>query len=32
MAHGLETLGLLMIGLAQNGAGTFDLAVTVDIG
>ncbi len=32
MAHTLEALGLLMIGLARNGAGTFDLAVKVDIG
>lgn len=32
MAHGLEMLGLLMIGLAQNGAGTFDIAVRVDVG
>lgn len=31
-AHALEALGLLMIGLAQNGAGTFDLAVEVDLG
>jgi predicted dinucleotide-binding enzyme len=30
MAHPLEALGLLLIGLAQNGAGTFDLAVNVD--
>jgi hypothetical protein len=32
MAQTLESLGLLMIGLAKNGAGTFDLAMHVDIG
>lgn len=32
MAQTLESLGLLMIGLAKNGAGTFDLALHVDIG
>jgi predicted dinucleotide-binding enzyme len=32
MSHALETLGLLMIGLARNGAGTFDIAVGIDIG
>jgi len=32
MARTLESLGLLMIGLAKNGAGTFDLAMHVDIG
>lgn len=32
MAHGLEMLGVLMIGLARNGAGSFDLALKVDIG
>lgn len=32
MAQTLESLGLLMIGLAINGAGTFDLAMRVDIG
>jgi predicted dinucleotide-binding enzyme len=32
MAQTLESLGLLMIGLAKNGAGTWDLAMKVDIG
>lgn len=32
MAQTLESLGLLMIGLARNGAGTFDIAMHVDIG
>jgi len=32
MAQTLEALGLLMIGLARNGAGTFDIALNVDIG
>ncbi|WP_413724365.1 NADPH-dependent F420 reductase [Sodalis sp. RH16] len=32
MAQTLESLGLLMIGLAKNGAGTFDIAMHVDIG
>jgi len=32
MAQTLESLGLLMIGLARNGAGTFDIAMRVDIG
>ena len=32
MAHALEMLGLLMIGVARNGAGTFDIAFTIDIG
>ena len=32
MAQTLESLGLLMIGLAKNGAGTFDIALRVDIG
>lgn len=32
MAHTLEALGLMMIGLAKNGAGTWDFAMTVDIG
>ncbi|RYG69268.1 NADP oxidoreductase, partial [bacterium] len=32
MAQTLEALGLMMIGLAQNGAGTFDIALKVDIG
>ncbi len=32
MAQTLESLGLLMIGLAKNGAGTFDIALQVDIG
>lgn len=32
MAQTLESLGLLMIGLAKNGAGTFDLAMHADIG
>jgi len=32
MAQTLESLGLLMIGLAKNGAGTFDIAIPVDIG
>jgi hypothetical protein len=32
MAQTLEALGLLLIGLARNGAGTFDIALNVDIG
>ena len=32
MAQTLESLGLLMIGLAKNGAGTFNIAMHVDIG
>ncbi|XBS67950.1 NAD(P)-binding domain-containing protein [Acerihabitans sp. KWT182] len=32
MAQTLESLGLLMIGLARNGAGTWDFALKVDIG
>src|SRR5690606_9648927 len=32
MAQTLESLGLLMIGLAKNGAGTWDIALNVDIG
>ena len=31
MAQTLEALGLLMIGLAKNGAGTFDIAFHVDV-
>lgn len=32
MAQTLEALGLLMIGLAKNGAGTWDIAMKVDVG
>ncbi|OSQ35412.1 NADPH-dependent F420 reductase [Thalassospira mesophila] len=32
MAQTLEALGLMLIGLARNGAGTFDIAMNVDIG
>ena len=32
MAQTLEALGLLLIGLARNGAGTFDIAFNVDLG
>jgi 8-hydroxy-5-deazaflavin:NADPH oxidoreductase len=32
MAQTLEALGLLLIGLARNGAGTFDIALNVDLG
>ena len=32
MASTLEALGLMMIGLAQNGAGTWDIALNVEIG
>ena len=32
MAQTLEALGLLLIGLARNGAGTFDFALNVDFG
>lgn len=32
MAQTLEALGLMMIGLAKNGAGTWDFAINVDIG
>ncbi len=28
----LEAAGLLLIGLAKNGAGTWDIALNVDIG
>ena len=31
MASTLESLGLMLIGLARNGAGTFDIALHVDI-
>jgi 8-hydroxy-5-deazaflavin:NADPH oxidoreductase len=31
MAQTLEALGLMMIGLAKNGAGTWDIAMNVDI-
>ncbi len=32
MAKTLESLGLMMIGLAKNGAGSWDIAMKVDIG
>jgi hypothetical protein len=32
MAATLEAVGLMLIGLAQNGAGTFDIALKVDLG
>ncbi|PMQ08727.1 Pyrroline-5-carboxylate reductase [Pseudomonas sp. AD21] len=32
MAQSLEWLGLMMIGLAKNGAGSWDIAMKVDIG
>jgi len=32
MAGTLEAVGLMLIGLAKNGAGTFDIALTIDIG
>jgi predicted dinucleotide-binding enzyme len=32
MAQTLEALGLMMIGLAKNGAGTWDIAMKLDIG
>ena len=32
MAQTLEALGLMMIGLAKNGAGSWDIALNVDIG
>lgn len=32
MAQTLEALGLMMIGLAKNGAGSWDIAMNVDIG
>ncbi|MBV6661399.1 NAD(P)-binding domain-containing protein [Pseudomonas yamanorum] len=32
MAQSLEWLGLMMIGLAKNGAGTWDISMKVDIG
>lgn len=32
MAQTLEALGLMLIGLAKNGAGTWDIALNVDIG
>ena len=31
LVQSLEALGLLMIGLAKNGAGTWDIAMNVDI-
>jgi predicted dinucleotide-binding enzyme len=31
MAATLESLGLMMIGLAKNGAGSWDIALNVDI-
>lgn len=32
MAQSLEWLGLMMIGLAKNGAGTWDISMNLDIG
>jgi predicted dinucleotide-binding enzyme len=32
MAQTLESLGLMLIGLAKNGAGTWDIALSVDFG
>jgi 8-hydroxy-5-deazaflavin:NADPH oxidoreductase len=32
MAQTLESLGLMLIGVARNGAGTFDIAFHIDIG
>ena len=32
MAQTLEALGLMMIGLARNGVGTWDFAINVDLG
>jgi predicted dinucleotide-binding enzyme len=32
MAHPLEALGLMMIGLAKNGAGSWDIAMNLEIG
>src|SRR5471032_3589438 len=32
MASTLESRGLMLIGLAKNGAGTFDIALNVDLG
>jgi predicted dinucleotide-binding enzyme len=32
MAQTLESLGLMMIGLAKNGASSWDIAMKVDIG
>jgi 8-hydroxy-5-deazaflavin:NADPH oxidoreductase len=32
MAHTLEALGLMMIGLAKNGAGSWDIAMKAEIG
>jgi 8-hydroxy-5-deazaflavin:NADPH oxidoreductase len=32
MAHTLEALGLMMIGLAKNGAGSWDIAMVAEIG
>jgi hypothetical protein len=31
MAQTLEAVGLMMIGLAKNGAGTWNIAMNVDI-
>ncbi|TWB09620.1 hypothetical protein FBZ99_11484 [Rhizobium sp. ERR 1071] len=32
MAQTLEALGLMMISLARNGAGTWDFAMKIDLG
>jgi hypothetical protein len=32
MTETLESLGVMIIGLAKNGAGTFDIALHIDIG
>jgi 8-hydroxy-5-deazaflavin:NADPH oxidoreductase len=32
MAHTLEALGLMMISLAKNGAGSWNIAMNVEIG
>jgi hypothetical protein len=32
MAQTLEALGLMMIGLAKNGAGSWNIAMNVEIG
>jgi predicted dinucleotide-binding enzyme len=32
MAQTLEALGLLLMGIARNGAGSFNIALNVDIG
>lgn len=32
MAQALEAVGLMLIGVARNGAGSFDIALNIDLG